>query len=56
VPKAKPAPTKSWGPACIDFLKAVNAHTSKASAGYYYSTHLDYFDKMARSLVNIHAA
>ena len=25
-------------------------HPSKASSGYYYKTHLDYFDKMERSL------
>ena len=43
----------AWGSACEGFLAAVKAHPSKASSGYYYKTHLDYFEKMARSLTNI---
>ena len=31
-------------------------HPSKASGGYYYKTHLDYFDKMARSLSRVTTA
>jgi hypothetical protein len=50
VPKLGLEASKDWGPTCSKFLKAVRAHPSKASAGYYYRTHLDYFDKMARSL------
>jgi hypothetical protein len=42
-----------WGPTCNVFLDAVKHHTSKASAGYYYKTHLDYFEKMHRSLRSI---
>lgn len=55
VPKEALAPKKEWGPTCNTFLKAVRGHPSKASSGYYYSTHLDYFDKMARSLANLRA-
>jgi hypothetical protein len=43
----------TWGQRCCDFLKALYKHPSKASSGYYYKTHLDYFDKMARSLTNL---
>jgi tRNA G10 N-methylase Trm11 len=41
-----------WGPICCDFLEALRKHPSKASSSYYYITHLDYFDKMAKSLIN----
>ena len=43
----------TWGPRCRDFLEALRKHPSKASSGYYHRTHLDYFDKMARSLANL---
>lgn len=39
-----------WGDRCGAFLDALRRHPSKASAGYYHRTHLDYFDKMARSM------
>lgn len=42
-----------WGDTCMRFLYALKRHPSKASAGYYYQTHLDYFDKMSRSLRNL---
>lgn len=42
-----------WGPTCNAFLSSVKSHTSKASAGYYYKTHIDYFEKMYRSICNI---
>jgi hypothetical protein len=40
----------SWGRRCAGFLNALKRHPSKASAGYYYRNHLDYFDKIARSI------
>lgn len=46
----------SWGPTCRTFLKALYRHPSKASKGYYYKTHLDYFEKMGRSLTNLASA
>jgi hypothetical protein len=43
----------TWGRRCRDFLEALRNHPSKASSGYYYRTHLDYFDKIARSICNL---
>ena len=43
----------TWGRQCRDFLEALRKHPSKASAGYYYRTHLDYFDKITRSICNL---
>ncbi|WFU33161.1 DNA methyltransferase [Bradyrhizobium brasilense] len=43
----------SWGPACQKFLRRVEQHPSKASNGYYIKTHVDYFDKLARSVAAI---
>ena len=45
--------SEAWGVTCLRFLDAVTRHPSKASSGYYYNTHLDYFDKLNRSLKNI---
>ncbi|MBO9707441.1 MAG: hypothetical protein J7521_04425 [Caulobacter sp.] len=50
VPGAPIEVSDKWGKTCARFLKALRAHPSKASAGYYYRTHLDYFDKMSRSM------
>lgn len=43
----------AWGETCNRFVESLKTHPSKASSGYYYKTHVDYFDKMARSLANI---
>jgi hypothetical protein len=43
----------TWGARCGAFLEALRKHASKASAGYYFNTHVDYFDKIARSIYNI---
>lgn len=56
VPQAKIEIDESWGRTCSTFLAALKAHPSKASSGYYYKTHLDYFDKIARSLGRVTAA
>jgi hypothetical protein len=45
-----------WGPACLKFLDASRRHPTKASAGYYYQTHLDYFEKMSRSIRHLASA
>jgi hypothetical protein len=50
VPKVKVAQDISWGPTCRKFLSEMKQHPSKASDGYYLNTHLDYFDKISRSL------
>lgn len=56
VPTVKLKADDIWGKACNSFLRKLKAHPSKASDGYYYKTHLDYFDKMSRSLSNVAAA
>lgn len=53
VPTGSIQQSEDWGPTCNAFLDAVKGHPSKASSGYYYKTHLDYFDKMNRSLRSI---
>lgn len=50
VPELLVRPTPHWGPTCIEFIEDLKAHHSKASSGYYYKTHVDYFDKMYRSM------
>lgn len=47
---------QEWGDTCLKFLDAVEGHSSKASGGYYLRTHLDYFDKMHRSVRNMSGA
>jgi hypothetical protein len=53
VPRGEITPSERWGTTCLTFLEALKRHPSKASAGYYYKTHLDYFDKMSRALTRI---
>lgn len=55
VPHHDIAVQPEWGKTCARFLTELEAHPSKASAGYYLKTHLDYFDKMARSLATVSA-
>lgn len=50
VPAVDIAPNPLWGDICNKFLESVRSHKSKASSGYYLKTHLDYFDKMSRSI------
>lgn len=56
VPRHKIEPSEAWGATCLDLLEKIKCHPSKASSGYYYKTHLDYFDKMEKSLKNISCA
>lgn len=56
VPATRIDAEDAWGPTCNKFLRAVAEHKSKASAGYYAKTHLDYFSKIYRSLENIASA
>jgi DNA modification methylase len=56
VPDRDIAVMPAWGKTCAQFLKEIKVHPSKASAGYYLKTHLDYFDKMARSLAKVSEA
>ncbi|MES2445431.1 MAG: DNA methyltransferase [Pseudomonadota bacterium] len=45
-----------WGRTCLSFLESVREHRSRASSGYYYKTHVDYFDKIYRSLGRVSSA
>lgn len=56
VPSGEIAPNAAWGQTCLKFLEAVRNHDSKASGGYYWKTHADYFDKMSRSLESLSLA
>lgn len=56
VPERSVRATDSFGPTCRQFLRELKVHPSKASAIYYYRTHVDYFRKMVRSLRNVRAA
>jgi hypothetical protein len=53
VAKGAPAIDPAWGATCANFLDAVAGHPSKASATYYLRNHLQYFDKLSRSLKEI---
>lgn len=53
VPAHEIEPADDWGPTCLQFLDRVRSHPSKASAGYYYKTHLDYFHKLSASVANL---
>lgn len=55
-PQAAIEVDEAWGATCLKFLDALHAHPSKASRGYYYRTHLDYFDKMSRSMARLSQA
>lgn len=54
VPKRLPEPKKAWGPTCNEFIRVLQNHSSKASSGYYYKTHVDYFEKMSASMRGLH--
>jgi len=56
VPVARLRKSRFLGVRCLDFLERVRKHPSKASSGYYYKTHLDYFHKMRRSLTLLSAS
>jgi hypothetical protein len=48
-----PSPSKDWGPTCLQFLRTLRNHPSKASETYYLRTHLQYFSSIARSISEI---
>ena len=41
-----PTVSRLWGPTCEQFLERVRTHGSKASATYYFKSHLQYFDSL----------
>lgn len=56
VPVKTISQSAEWGGICNGFLDRVRTHPSKASATYYYRTHLDYFEKLNKSLGRISSA
>ncbi|MFK4135301.1 DNA methyltransferase [Pseudomonas luteola] len=42
-----------WGSTCINFLENLYSHPSKASKGYYYKNHVQYFRSISSSLKEI---
>ena len=53
VPRHAIEATPDWGKTCGSFLRGVELHSSKASSSYYLKTHLDYYDKLNRSLAEV---
>jgi hypothetical protein len=43
----------AWGPTATKAMKAIAIHPSRASSSYYRATYWQYFDKLARSIVEI---
>jgi hypothetical protein len=56
VPSEAITPSDAWGARCNEFLSKIYDHKSKASKTYYYSNHLDYFDKLNRSVSKLSSA
>lgn len=42
-----------WGVTCLNFLEKLHSHPSKASQGYYYKNHLQYFKSLSESISEI---
>ena len=51
--KEIPAPKVEWGDTCNSFLSALEEHDSKASKSYYLKNHLQYFESVYNSAVEI---
>jgi DNA modification methylase len=54
VPAEAPQTFQGWGPTCERFLENVRRHPSKASAGYYYKSHCQYFAGIYESMQELH--
>jgi hypothetical protein len=46
----KHEPSSTWGQTCVEIMERVRAHESKASATYYFKTHVQYFRDAERVL------
>lgn len=42
--------SRYWGATCNNLLRSVKSHGSRASSGYYFNTHSDYFSKLYSSI------
>ncbi|WP_339880567.1 hypothetical protein [uncultured Algoriphagus sp.] len=56
ISKMQVKPLDQWGDTCLNFLDAVFHHDSKASKSYYYKSHLQYFDSIHNSILEIERA
>jgi DNA modification methylase len=50
VPKTVCPPLPDWGTSCNQFLKQVYEHSSHASSGYYWKSHVQYFGGLFESV------
>ncbi len=48
-----PEVRSEWGRSCKSFLNAVETHSSKASKSYYYRYHIQYFNSIYKSFLEI---
>jgi SAM-dependent methyltransferase len=54
VPTSAPQAIAGWGSTCQEFLESVRTHPSKASAGYYFKSHCQYFAGIYDSMGEIY--
>lgn len=54
VPRVAPSESREWGSTCLTFLDLLKNHKSKASKGYYYKNHVQYFLGIFNSLRELH--
>ena len=47
------SPSVFWGETCLGFIDRLVAHPSKASKGYYYKSHCQYFESLYTSISEI---
>jgi DNA modification methylase len=50
IAKTQPLVEKNWGKTCANLLKRIKNHPSKASASYYFKSHIQYFAGMSDSI------
>lgn len=53
VGSAKDEVDPRWGLTCLSFLEKLHSHPSRASQGYYYKNHLQYFKSLSLSINEI---
>lgn len=44
---------EAWGPTCNQFMSRLKQHSSKASKTYYFKNHMQYFDGIYRSILEL---
>lgn len=54
VPALVTEPLSEWGKTCYQFLDKLRTHQSKASKSYYYKNHVQYFEAIYNSFVELH--